>query len=905
MATESMLICWIEGQSEDLDQHPYIPVEWRLAKPLSIRREDLSHDDRRRQGKESSVGDPFLSSDPIPERPIWCDEDDVRGPPHPTRSSKHFTQKEVEAIHIAMDARKAKIEAEDQALDRCVGQHGDRMTTYLYPYVAPAVQAMERGIKELEDEITLLEIELERYRHHRAAVRWLLSRGRSAEAVFQQAQFLPDPLPLTYVEEVLGYVAVRRRAFRLSVVLLEALASRARSHELGAIFSFLVLERLGPMLTSAKSSTQPAVEKLSLKFTELLNRITAVRGAGRRIVLSKEAIRVLVDAAPAATLSELYTALVLAHGGEYKAAISVYEVLRVIARLCRPESGESKWHAAFAVLQTLDGDRLLYKRYSRHVMYIVLQTALTNSSKDEKDMVAEILSFIARNSPANWSPDRVLLHHRMSKALAELDGAVLESHFKEFVDSGKTPDMVTLNILHNYYKRIGDEGSRQAIVAEAFAITRPSVEFATDILHALVLSHEPFEAVFREYRQHFLTADLSHFGIIAHIPSILPESEQETLGLYKPDDVTIAVMIQSYINNTHSIQAIWHVYSSYQRLLTGRHAATRYHAIRKTLMKSGPYIPHMIMLALSRYRRGLPYIANILEDLMRPGAPLKADVYSWSIFLRGLTLHGKQDEAELVLKMMQQRNLSPNVVTWTTLLVGYVHSADHDAVERVLQAMMDNGVTPNTQTWAAVIKSCFMEEDGTGDWRAGDAFRRMLDMGIVPDKHVHDALEGVRDRYAFEAGLSGERMEGDSVFEEGELSYPEVRVRDNVRAFAGGRGSEDLKEVFNIEEDPLKSRIRERDEEDQVVEGMLHAAEQKPVVQVMDFSIADEEAMRQEEELKMELEREKKRIAEERRRITESMFEEGDLTWAEAKGAGVDAEERREGVDMAGGKERS
>lgn len=830
----------------------------------------------------------------------WQEEHDITGHNPAPIWSVHFDETEIEATHITLEAQKARYKSQAEAFERCIGKSGIRMTTYLYPYIPSAVEAIQREIKMLEDEITMFEVERERYRHHRAAVRWLFARGKTVEDVAQQAEQLPDPLPQGYFMEVLGYVAIYKRAFRVAAVLLEALASKGSDHEIGAMFSFLVRERLFSSLDIVRTPRHPELEHISTICTELLNRIMTARGPGRPIILSKEAIRALIHSAPIDMLSEVYTSLLMAQGGDYKTAISVPDSLRIISRLARPESGSPKWRAAFMVLKNLDGDPLLLRREARQVMYQVLQGALGGQEKEDPDSVEQIMTFIARNSPANWSADRVLIHHHMSEALAALDGTALRQHFQALLSRGKAPDMVTLCILHTYYKRIGDEGSRREVMTEALKLTRPSAQLATDILHAMVLSRESYENVFREYRQHFMTGLLTHFGLTDNLHGTPPLAEQRKRGLYRPDHITLAVMLQSYLNNTHSVLTIWNIYASYQRFLTGRNANGRYKAIRKRLLNSGTYIPHIIMLALSRYRRGLPHVANILEDLLRPGFPVQADVYTWSIFLRALTLHGKQDEAEAVLEMMKQRNMEPNVVTWTTLLVGYIHGADPEAGERVLERMQEDGVAPNAQTWAAIIRGWVSTPEGKGDWRAGDAFRRMLDAGVEPDDYVHQALEGLRDRDRFEAGLSGEKEFAESVFEDGELSYPEVELPRSTLEQKEDTGKElNLRSRLDLDQDPLfaipqrtpqtdAAPTAERSLPDTQMDGIAPGAED-----------ADEwaaEAKRQEEQLRQELEMEQARAAEQRRREIESMFEEGELTWAEAK-----VKEARDGKGVDGG----
>ena len=68
----------------------------------------------------------------------------------------------------------------------------------------------------------------------------------------------------------------------------------------------------------------------------------------------------------------------------------------------------------------------------------------------------------------------------------------------------------------------------------------------------------------------------------------------------------------------------------------------------------------------------------------------KPDVYTWSILLKIFMDQRQPRAAEKVLKMMQERGVTPNQVTWNSLALGYMRMQDSamtvDAIERLEQA---------------------------------------------------------------------------------------------------------------------------------------------------------------------------------------------------------------------------
>ena len=344
----------------------------------------------------------------------------------------------------------------------------------------------------------------------------------------------------------------------------------------------------------------------------------------------------------------------------------------------------------------------------------------------------------------------------MSHAVKEEDGKALELYLEALRESSFRPNMVTMTIAHYFYKRNSREREREDVIQRAYNIEpRLTLFIGTDLLHAEVLKNRPWDYIYKRYASIFHTDLMEEFGInpIHEIPYAYSADDVLLLEPRKirPDHVSLGVMLTSYVTHEPNIAKVWKLYLTYRTFLNDTRRNPESRRLRMLLLRGAEKIPHIIMMGLGRKKQGLSYAAAVLEDMLHDDAPIPADVITWSILVKFLTLAGKMEEAERVVNVMRARGLAPNNVTLSTLLAGYVKAGQQAAAEEVLASMPNEKLVPGVHAWTALL-SGYVKAGAS--WEAGDAFRRMLDGDITPDDVTLQTVATVQDPAQFELGVA-------------------------------------------------------------------------------------------------------------------------------------------------------
>jgi len=659
----------------------------------------------------------------------------------------YFTDEEVADAYTNLRTVMSKHEGHDLSL-AALTQRKRRLPKYLYAVIPDAIAGIQRKIKTLEDEIEMVEHDRKHRRQHRYSVRYLLDGGRGVEAIAKQVQSLFPSSRSKHFELCMAYLIHYRRLFHLSATVIEGFVQSHIAPDprlIGKVYHMLIAERLTPFEdVDGNRKRRKKMEKVAGECTKLLLRMIARTERGQ-IKIPQAALYLLVTKAPASMLANLYWKLV--NNQIYVKQFTAFHFTRRLS-LPEPITGVSHWRDAHKILNSMQ-----YREYdlsevpAKSAFYGVLYQAMR-----AKDAVAteEMLKLMTE---CGLEPGVEVYNMLMARAAEEHDDAALQRYFEAISDAGYEPNMITYSISHAFHKRHHNDRLREIVVRQAQEIDASlNLFLATDILHSAVLREKPYLEVFQRFKTLFKVKPLEDFGIAPMRGA--PKDMIAERRKMAPDNVTLSVMITSYCNTERIISNIWNLYKLYRKKLTNKSAPNR--TLRKMLLTNGSYIPHAIMLGLGKRIQGLPYVAAVLEDMLKPDAPIESDVFTWSIFLNFLTRAGRMDEAEAVMKVMRTRGLDPNTVTFTTLLNGYVRSNMAETAEEVLGRMEQAGVETNVYTWTALLHGYVKNGE---NWLAGDVFRRMLDASVQPDEVTLQAVSGITDRGIFEAGLGGDRVD--------------------------------------------------------------------------------------------------------------------------------------------------
>lgn len=681
---------------------------------------------------------------------LW-DGDNSQSPQKIPRTirSDYFTEEEEADAHRKLRTVMSK-QANDAAALALLTHRARRLPKYLYAILPDALSAVERNCREIQGEIEMLKYDWKGLRQHRQRMRYLLHGGRNIKNIHSQYYTIMPESATQHFVMCMAYLIHYRRLLRLSGRIMEALAtSYAAPHpiEIGKAYHMLLVEKFAPFGdVKEKQDDRMRVEAIAADCMDLLLRIVERRNRWP-VIVPQVAIHVLVHKIGVSALPSLYWRLL-----DAKVIVTPFTSFHFVKRLAQrdPKTGLSRWQDGLAILRTLH-----YRRYnlkniqSRHAFYGVLYQAMC--ANDQKS-TEEILTMM---SECELKPGVEVYNMLLARASEENNYDALKRYFNGIIEAGHEPTMVTHAINHAFHKRHGNEIERQKVVQTAVLLDpQLSLFLATDILHAAVLKEKPYEEVFRRYRNFFKTRLLETFEIaLTRDRHFIPGTGIK--DKIAPDHVTLAVMITSYCKFERSIEKIWDLYKLYSKILHDRRPFNR--QTHQMLFQAGSYIPHAIMLGLGKRIEGLPYVAAVLEDMLKPKSSIKSDVYSWSIFLNFLTRAGKMKESETLMNVMHERGYQPNTVTYTTLLNGYVRAVQLEQAELVLERMRVAGVDPGVFTFTSLLHGYVKDRK---NWQAGDVLKRMLDSSVQPDDVTLQAVSGITDREKFETGLAGEPEDG-------------------------------------------------------------------------------------------------------------------------------------------------
>ncbi|KAA8907846.1 hypothetical protein FN846DRAFT_689196 [Sphaerosporella brunnea] len=693
----------------------------------------------------------------------------------------YFSEREMEEANENMKAVMRQQEAEDMAL-AALTERGRRLPHYLYSVIPDALRSVERQVNALRLEMEMLRYDRQEMRERRRAVRRLLWPGRKLEYIKKAYRVISRSVStIEHFAQLMVYLIHYRRLFRLSSLILRALGASMSPHpdDIGKAYHMLIAERLQPFVDAPRNKKNvKKMEQVAADCVGLLHAMLDGRADHKwPIVIPQPAVYLLGQMAPIHMLSDLYWKLVTKNS-----RVREFTGFHLVSRLARPnkETGISYWKEGFEILKHMQfKNGQLGTIPAKHTFYAVLYQAMRDNNPDATE---EILQTMLE---CGLEPGVEVYNMLMARAAEEKDEAKLKKYFDAIAESGHRPSLVTHGIAHAFHKHHSNERQRVAAMEEGLALDqRLNLFFATDILHAAVLHRKPYEEIFRRYRLFFTTRLLERFHIA--LPGVnTPHMRKRRL---EPDHVTLAVMLTAYCNSERNVNKIWDLFKLYTHYLNNRQKANW--VTRRLLLASGPYIPHIIMMGLGKRMQGLPYVAAVLEDMLKPDAAIDSDVYSWSIFLHCLTQAGKMEEAETVMKVMRSRGLTPNTVTMTTLLNGYVKQEQLGVAENVLDRIHEAGLSPNVYTWTALLHGYVKEGQ---DWKAGDVFKRMLDSSVQPDEVTLQAVSGITDRKLFEAGLSGQMVDQSENGAQQAVEQQEQRTgdyqwfRDEEEEWDGGR----------------------------------------------------------------------------------------------------------------------
>ncbi|KAI5813918.1 hypothetical protein BZA77DRAFT_320164 [Pyronema omphalodes] len=657
----------------------------------------------------------------------------------PFDKPQHFSDEEVAIAQAYIEKIRKTWDREDTAYAALTKKK--KRSNNLRTVIPDARDKLRRMIETLETELDMLMHEQKNLRQQRYTVRYLLDKGRTVDAVAKQIMALPSTARAKYFSVAVPYLIHYKQLHRVAAVVLEAFTRSPNfphSDRIGKAYYTLCYERLQKFsLLDGNSNRKRQRENVARECVDLLLRIISLR---KDMQIPQHALHLVINNSPPSILSDLHWKLL--HGGVRMTQFTQFHFIR---QLAKPDyEGISHWREAMKILQTLHYRQTkLMENPARGGFYSVLAQAML--AKDAK-ATEELLQMM---TSIGLKPGVEVYNMLMARASAEGDEEALRRYFNAIKEAGYKPNMVSQAISHAFYKRLHNERMRQSVVREAVELDRRlNLHLATDILHSSVLQEKSYVYVFRQYRSMFRTELLEKFGMSLH-----NDKHSRDMNKFTPDHVTLAVMMSAYCNDRKKLEEYWRLYKTYQELLHLRSATNR--KTRNILLKVGSYIPHAIMLGLGRKIQGLPYVAAVLEDMLKPGAPVESDVYTWSIFLNFLTRAGKMEEAEKVINVMKQRGLEPNVVTMSTLLNGYVRAGMQEEAEDVLGRMQDGpeDINPGIHAWTSLLHGYVKAGE---NWKAGDTFKRMLDSSTTPDEVTLQAVSSIGDREIFEKGLAGE-----------------------------------------------------------------------------------------------------------------------------------------------------
>lgn len=320
-------------------------------------------------------------------------------------------------------------------------------------------------------------------------------------------------------------------------------------------------------------------------------------------------------------------------------------------------------------------------------------------------------------------PNGIIYNILMHNSLQRHDRKTAYEIYEAMKERGVEPDNFTYSILLNEAKASGDMKTVQQIFQIASEAEQPDKYILADLLHAIYLLYihstrtisrrrrsktsclEPMFGILRRFffTQPFLDLIPPH-RMPPQLTAVFPESTKRQR--MEPDGVILYLMISCQIRSLHEPGEVLEYYRHFQKLVKQDHHSVRYLAGFEAMY-------NVFLIALGRWEDTLPVCAEVLQSMIAPAAtesevqedslPVsrprpQPSVRSWSILLKAFMKHEQPRAAEKVLKMMQDRGITPSDVTWNYLIGGYAILQDVQAAFDARDRMIVAGLTPNDDT---------------------------------------------------------------------------------------------------------------------------------------------------------------------------------------------------------------
>ncbi|KAL9688927.1 hypothetical protein QQ045_033354 [Rhodiola kirilowii] len=131
---------------------------------------------------------------------------------------------------------------------------------------------------------------------------------------------------------------------------------------------------------------------------------------------------------------------------------------------------------------------------------------------------------------------------------------------------------------------------------------------------------------------------------------------------------------------------------------------------------------------------GIEIAERAFEEFKHETPP---NAITFNIFINGWCKAKKLDQAQKMLKEMEDHGLSPTVVSYTSFVDAYCREKNFSKVDELLVEMKEKGCPPNTVTFNVYITALGKNKEIR---RALDVFERLKYDGYVPDAPLYSSL---------------------------------------------------------------------------------------------------------------------------------------------------------------------
>ncbi|KAF8473938.1 hypothetical protein BDZ91DRAFT_789514 [Kalaharituber pfeilii] len=380
---------------------------------------------------------------------------------------------------------------------------------------------------------------------------------------------------------------------------------------------------------------------------------------------------------PPQELPELYNFLVECH-----VEFRIFTILHFIDRLAR----EGDYYKGYIIIQCLQKEGLQASALKAHLCrkaYTLLLSKATRAGNQE-DSTAILKSMLAVGLDADTAVYNVLMYNAIQNG--RLESAL--NIYRKLLQDGHKPNTITFTILFHLHKRTGNILEQRKVLQNALEAEQTlSLYMGTDIVHAATLEApkgKKLQSALEAYQKMFRPAVLVPLGFLA--PSKTSDKDK-----MEPDNATVMVVLTAFIQDQEHFGIIWSLYRRYLELRDSKEW--------KNYFDLDPTISNLFMYGLGRDIRTLDLSLQVMQDLLSPPkvrwmlkpAP---NGYSWSTLAKCFAMHGRMDDAKMVVRVMQIRGYEPTEVTWNDLVRGYLREGRTYEAGELLGGMVRQGMSP-------------------------------------------------------------------------------------------------------------------------------------------------------------------------------------------------------------------